>query len=162
MSQKKGPASKNTLKKRTVLEISSDEESEALFRKRPSITKKESAKKGASSLERVVDFVPQKARNACVFAKIFLCLHDSCFVFLRLSTISKDAQKKTGDVDSSDEQLEDALHKPSPSIVTKTLKKSVMSSEPILATPLQKPRTVNSPAWDIEEPGPSYVFSLLL
>ena len=35
----------NTQMKRTVLEISSDEETEALFLKKPSITKKESVKK---------------------------------------------------------------------------------------------------------------------
>ena len=72
--------------------------------------------------------------------------------------ISKDAQKKTGDVDSSDEELQDAMHKPS--TVMKSHKKVVMSSEPILATPLPKSRTVNGPAWDIEEPGPLYALFL--
>ena len=77
MSQIKGPASMNTQMKRMVLEISSDEETEALFLKKPSITKKESVKKSASLLERVVDFHPQNARKACIFAKIFFSLHDS-------------------------------------------------------------------------------------
>ena len=74
--------------------------------------------------------------------------------------ISKDAQKKTGDIDSSDEELQDAMHKLS--TVTKSHKKMVMLSEPILASSLPKSCTVNSPAWDIEEPGLLHAFFLPL